>query len=77
MPYRELEWEISALKGDIGREDLFDAVAGAVIVYSPQGGFLYCNEAALQRLGYSRGEFLNLMPGDIVHPGFHQKMRSD
>ena len=65
------------LEDNIEWEDLFDAVADAVIVYNPQGGFLDCNEATLQRLGYSREEFLNLIPGDIVHPDFHQVMRSN
>jgi PAS domain S-box-containing protein len=54
---------------------LFEGIGDAVTVYNWGGRFLDCNEAALQRLGYSREEFLLLRTADIVHPDFHLAMK--
>jgi PAS domain S-box-containing protein len=54
---------------------LFESIGDAVMVYSFQGRFVDCNEAALQRYGYSHEEFLRRGAGDIVHPDFHQLAR--
>jgi diguanylate cyclase (GGDEF)-like protein/PAS domain S-box-containing protein len=56
---------------------LFEGIGDAVMVYSSQGRFVDCNEAALQWLGYSREELLRLGAADIVHPDFHQVMRDN
>ncbi len=56
---------------------LFDSISDAVIVYSSEGRFLDCNATALQRLGYTREEFLRLGAADIVHPDFHQTMKGN
>lgn len=56
---------------------LFEGIGDAVMVYDWEGRFLDCNEAALQRLGYSREELLLLRTADIVHPDFHLAMKSN
>jgi len=56
---------------------LFEGIGDAVMVYNWEGRFLDCNEATLQRLGYSREEFLLLRTADIVHPDFHLVMKSN
>ena len=56
---------------------LFEGIGDAVMVYSSQGRFLDCNEATLQRLGYSPEELFRLRAADIVHPGFHQLMKDN
>jgi PAS domain S-box-containing protein len=56
---------------------LFEGIGDAVMVYDGEGRFLDCNEAVLQRLGYSREEFLLLRTADIVHPDFHLVMRNN
>ena len=56
---------------------LFDGVNDAVMVYSPARGFVDCNLAATERLGYTRAEFLQLQPADIVHPDFYALMREN
>ncbi len=54
---------------------IFEGVPDAVLIYNRQGKLLDCNQAMLQRLGYSRQEFLHLAPADIVPPDLHQKLR--
>jgi PAS domain S-box-containing protein len=56
---------------------LFEGISDAVMVYSPQGRFLDCNEATLQRLGYGYEELLCLSAADIVHPDFHLMMKEN
>jgi two-component system cell cycle sensor histidine kinase/response regulator CckA len=56
---------------------LFEGIGDAVMVYSSQGRFLDCNEATLQRLGYSREELLRLGAAGIVHPDFHLLMKDN
>jgi diguanylate cyclase (GGDEF)-like protein/PAS domain S-box-containing protein len=56
---------------------LFEGIGDAVMVHDSQGRFVDCNEAALQRLGYSREELLLLEAADIVHPDFHRVMRDN
>jgi two-component system sensor kinase FixL len=56
---------------------LFEGIGEAVMVYNLQGRFLDCNEATLQRLGYSREEFLRLEVTDIVHPDFQPLMKEN
>jgi len=58
-------------------KQLFESIGDAVMVYSSQERFLDCNEATLQRLGYSREEFLRLGVADIVHPDFHPLMKDN
>ncbi|MDD5039313.1 MAG: PAS domain S-box protein, partial [Dehalococcoidales bacterium] len=53
---------------------LFEGISDAVMVFSPQLKFLDCNEVTLQKLGYSREEFLSLDLTDIVHPDFRKAM---
>ena len=56
---------------------LFQGISDAVMVYSPQGRFLECNEATLKRLGYTHLEFLRLRLSDVVHPDFHPVMKEN
>lgn len=56
---------------------LFEGIADAVMVYGSQGRFLDCNQVTLQRLGYTRDEFLRLGAVDIVHPDFHLAMKDN
>ncbi len=56
---------------------LFEGINDAVMVHGLQGRFLDCNETTLQRLGYSRQEFLRLRVADIVHPDFHVVMKDN
>jgi len=56
---------------------LFEGIGDAVMVYGSQGRFLDCNEATLQRLGYSREEFFRLGAADIVHPDFRPLMKDN
>ncbi|MBM3240637.1 PAS domain S-box protein [Candidatus Poribacteria bacterium] len=56
---------------------LFESISDAVAIYNSPGKFLDCNEATLQRLGYSREEFLRLTPADIVHPDYHLVMKDN
>jgi len=53
---------------------LFEDISDAIMVFSPQLKFLDCNEVTLQRLGYSRKEFLRSKITDIVHPDFHKAL---
>ena len=39
------------------------------------GKFIEVNKIGIERLGYSREEFLNMTPMDIVAPDYHTKMR--
>jgi PAS domain S-box-containing protein len=50
--------------------DLFEGLGDAVMVFSPRYGFLDCNRLTLERLGYTREEFLRLTPNDLIHPDF-------
>ncbi len=56
---------------------LFEGISDAAMVCSPQGRFLDCNEATLQRLGYRYEELLCLSAADIVHPDFHLMMKEN
>ncbi|NJC95864.1 MAG: PAS domain S-box protein [Anaerolineae bacterium] len=57
---------------------LFNGINDAVMVYDLETGrFADCNEGVTHLLGYTRDEFLALQPPDIVHPDFHQTMRTN
>jgi len=56
---------------------LFENVNDAVIVCGEQGNILGCNEIALKRLGYHRGELLKLCVLDIIHPNLRPMMEED
>ena len=56
---------------------LFEGISDGVMVYSPQGRFLDCNEATLKQLGYGYEELLCLGAADIVHPDFHLMMKEN
>ncbi len=43
----------------------FDNAADAIFIHDLEGNFLEINEIACKRLGYTRGELLNLTPMDI------------
>jgi PAS domain S-box-containing protein len=68
---------IPDLESEKRYRQLFEGVGDAVMVYSSQGRFLDCNEATVQRYGYSREEFFSLGATDIVHPGFHQLIKEN
>jgi PAS domain S-box-containing protein len=44
---------------------LFDRVADAMFVHRGDGHFIHVNQAACERLGYSKEELLRMGPGDI------------
>ncbi|WP_143743567.1 response regulator [Methanohalophilus halophilus] len=44
---------------------IFDNAADAIFIHDLEGNFLEINEIACKRLGYTRGELLNLTPMDI------------
>lgn len=50
--------------------ELFEGLSDAVMVFSPTRGFLDCNTLTLERLGYTREEFLQLEPNTLIHPDF-------
>lgn len=55
---------------DMAFHDLFDGVLDAIFVHDLRGRFLEVNQAACQRLGYSRDELLRLTLADIDTPEF-------
>ncbi len=55
---------------------LFEGINDAIIVDDQEEKFVDCNQITLQRLGYSREEFLSLRAADIIHPDFHLLMKS-
>ena len=69
--------EEALLESEQRYRQLFESIGDAVMVYSLRGRFLDCNEAALQRLGYSHEELLRLGAADIVHPDFHLVMKDN
>ncbi|ATU07928.1 PAS domain S-box protein [Methanohalophilus portucalensis] len=44
---------------------IFDNAADAIFIHDQEGNFVEINEIACKRLGYTRGELLNLTPMDI------------
>jgi diguanylate cyclase (GGDEF)-like protein/PAS domain S-box-containing protein len=48
---------------------LFDSAADAIFVHDLKGGFLDANTVACDRYGYSKKEFLQMPPQDIIAPG--------
>ncbi len=50
--------------------NLFHSINDAVFVHDLEGNFLAVNEEAVNRLGYSRDEFLSLTPQQIDAPEF-------
>jgi PAS domain S-box-containing protein len=57
--------------------ELFEGINDAVEVYDKHGNFLDCNEVTLQRLGYTRSEFLNLSVFEVVHPDYHERVKEN
>jgi PAS domain S-box-containing protein len=55
-------------------KDLFNSVSDAIFIYDFEGNFLEINKTAIERLGYSREEFLEMNLFDIDHPKFHPKI---
>ncbi len=53
-----------------GFPELFDSISDAVFIHDLQGHFLHVNQAACERLGYSRAELLQLSPREIDTPEF-------
>ncbi|MDD5039041.1 MAG: PAS domain S-box protein, partial [Dehalococcoidales bacterium] len=78
--YEESQYEITERKrmakalqeSEQRYRQLFEGISDAVMVFSPQLKFLDCNEVTLQKLGYSREEFLCIGFTDIVHPEFRK-----
>lgn len=52
-------------------KEIFEMVTDAVMICEPNGKFIYCNQKALDRLGYTLDEILHMNPADIVHPDYH------
>ncbi len=69
------ELETKLQESESRYRQLFEGINDAVMVYNQQGEFLDCNRITLQRLGYSREEFLRLKITDIVHPEFQPTMQ--
>jgi PAS domain S-box-containing protein len=49
---------------------LFDNAADAILIHDLEGHFLEVNQVACRRLGYSRGELLEMTPMDIDAPAY-------
>jgi len=56
---------------------LVESMGDAIMVFGSEGNFVDCNQVTLDRLGYSREEFLQLTPADFVHPDFQQVMKEN
>lgn len=52
-------------------------VTDAIMICGSSGCFIYCNQFALNRLGYTLDEMLHLIPSDIVHPDYHTSSKAD
>jgi PAS domain S-box-containing protein len=60
-----------ALRESEGRyKALFDSASDAIFIHDMGDKFLEVNKVACERLGYSREELLQMMPGSIVHPQY-------
>lgn len=53
---------------------LLESIGDPVMIYSQSRGFLDCNRAVLEKLGYSRAEFLALEVDQVVHPDFQTEI---
>ena len=82
---RRLEKEIGQRKRaqEVLRESeeryrqLFEGVGDAVLVLDSNLRIADCNEAAVERYGYSRVELLELTPADLVHPDCHDRFPAE
>lgn len=52
--------------------DLFENATDLIHSTTPEGHFLYANEAWLKALGYKKEELNNLTISDIAHPDYYQ-----
>jgi two-component system sensor histidine kinase/response regulator len=66
---RQAQAEEAALAAANEFRTLFDSVSDAIFITDFKGGFLEANQAACQRLGYSRDELLNMAIADIDPAG--------
>ncbi len=53
---------------------IFEAAGDALFLHDLEGKFLDVNRVAVERLGYSRDEFLNMTPADIDRPDCASKI---
>jgi diguanylate cyclase (GGDEF)-like protein/PAS domain S-box-containing protein len=53
---------------------LFENANDAIFVHDTGGNFLEANSQAIERLGYSKQEFLNMSPRDIDDPAYAKKV---
>lgn len=65
----EMEAQEKVVASEARFRSLFDSTADAVLLIGPEGKFIDANQVAMDRLGYSREELLQLGPKDINPPG--------
>jgi PAS domain S-box-containing protein len=53
---------------------LFENANDAIFLHDTEGNFLEVNSQAIERLGYSKQEFLNMSPSDIDDPAYAKKV---
>ncbi len=53
---------------------LFENANDAIFVHDAKGNFLEVNNQAINRLGYSKEEFINMSPADIDNPAYAKKL---
>jgi len=57
-------------------KDLFNNTADAIVIHNIKGRILEVNEEICRRLGYSRGELLNMSIPDIIEPEYDSLVQS-
>ncbi|MBS3771072.1 MAG: PAS domain S-box protein [Bacteroidales bacterium] len=68
-----IEREEALRKSEAKFKTLFASAADAIFIHDLNGRFLEVNQAACDRLGYTREELLRLRPGDIDDPEYAAK----
>ncbi|MGC9383833.1 MAG: PAS domain S-box protein [Kosmotogaceae bacterium] len=53
---------------------LFENANDAIFAHDTEGNFLEVNSQAIDRLGYSKQEFLNMSPREIDDPSYAEKV---
>jgi len=67
-PHRRVGSDTDALR------EIVDGIADAVTVVDPDGNYVEVNETAVERLGYSRSELLDMRAGDVHHPDYAERV---
>ena len=58
-------------------KEIFESITDAVMMCGSDGQFVYCNQQALDRLGYTLDEIRHMIPADIVHPDYHASSKAN